>query len=327
MDVFLSYDRDDRARAESVAKALQANGLSVWWDVRIPTGKTFDEVIEHEVSVAACMIVLWSSASVSSRWVKEEADEGLRRNILMPVLIDPVTIPMGFRRIQAAELINWTGDDADERFQKLLADIAHKLPRAATPKAAAAAATQGKPPVVVPVAKPAAKPAARRAAKPLREPVAKPVVAKAKAKPVVDSPEKPARPSPLAETLRGWLEALKGLHPRVFLSPNVPKDREANARKYGAVRPNEQVLCLIDLTVFAGTASDCVVFTEKAIYNRSFSTSVVIPYSDLRGHELRFKDSFFTQEIYIGEVTLTLGGTNDLIPKVIEILRKIQAAQ
>ena len=37
-----------------------------------------------------------------SRWVQEEAEDGLAADKLVPVAIDNVTIPSGFRRIQAA---------------------------------------------------------------------------------------------------------------------------------------------------------------------------------------------------------------------------------
>ncbi len=44
-DIFISYARPDRPMAELIARALEAQGWSVWWDRVIPAGKTFDEVI------------------------------------------------------------------------------------------------------------------------------------------------------------------------------------------------------------------------------------------------------------------------------------------
>jgi hypothetical protein len=84
----------------------------------------FDEMIDHEISAARCLIVLWSARSIESSWVKEEALEGLRRNILVPVLMDSVTIPFGFRRIQAADFIGWDANSNDARFASLISDIA-----------------------------------------------------------------------------------------------------------------------------------------------------------------------------------------------------------
>ncbi|MGD2153958.1 MAG: toll/interleukin-1 receptor domain-containing protein [Gemmatimonadales bacterium] len=123
-DVFLSYAREDLSHAERLARALEAAGWSVWWDRSIPAGKTFDEVIEAKLEAARCVVVLWSRAAVASDWVREEASEGKRRGILVPVLIESeVKVPLGFRRIQAADLADWDGSDTDSSFQQLVRDI------------------------------------------------------------------------------------------------------------------------------------------------------------------------------------------------------------
>jgi len=46
-DIFISYARADRARAEQLAKALEAQDWSVWWDTRLKGGEIWDEVIER----------------------------------------------------------------------------------------------------------------------------------------------------------------------------------------------------------------------------------------------------------------------------------------
>jgi hypothetical protein len=119
-DIFISYARSDRARAQALARALEQQGYFVWWDPKIPPGKTFDQVIEEALDSARCVVVLWSTESVESDWVKEEAAEGKRRNILIPVLIDDVTIPLGFKRIQAANLTDWQADTTHSGFTNLL---------------------------------------------------------------------------------------------------------------------------------------------------------------------------------------------------------------
>src|SRR6478752_4835216 len=98
--VFISYSRTDRDRAKRFAAALQERGHAVWWDDDIAAGQTFDAAIEKALGEAACVVVLWSSTSVKSDWVKTEAAEATRRRILVPVLVDEVAIPLEFRRLQ-----------------------------------------------------------------------------------------------------------------------------------------------------------------------------------------------------------------------------------
>jgi hypothetical protein len=123
-DIFISYAHEDRPRAELLAQTLEGCGWSTFWDRTIPSGKTWREIIETELNGARCVIVLWSKSSIGSGWVLEEADDANRRGVLVPVLIEDVQPPIGFRSIQAAHLENWGGAQTTQAFPKLIADIA-----------------------------------------------------------------------------------------------------------------------------------------------------------------------------------------------------------
>jgi hypothetical protein len=118
-DIFISYASEDRSRAEILAKTLEDQGWSVWWDKTIPPGKTFDQVIQEAIESARCVVVLWSKKSINSDWVKEEANIGNERKILVPAKIDPVALPLGFGRIQAADLTNWEAEKEHPGFFSL----------------------------------------------------------------------------------------------------------------------------------------------------------------------------------------------------------------
>jgi len=110
-DIFISYSRKDRDRAERLADALTQQGWSVWWDRKIAAGESFDRSIEQELDAAKCAIVLWTHDSVESEWVKNEAAAAVERGVLVPVLLDAVRPPLEFRRKQTVDLSGWDGSD------------------------------------------------------------------------------------------------------------------------------------------------------------------------------------------------------------------------
>ena len=127
MDVFLSYASEDRGRARQVAQALEGCGWSVWWDRKIVAGEAFDQTIERQLDSARCVVVLWSTASVASEWVKNEAAAAAERQVLVPVLVDDVKIPLEFRRRQTANLLDWDGDTSHEGFHALREGVAARV--------------------------------------------------------------------------------------------------------------------------------------------------------------------------------------------------------
>jgi hypothetical protein len=122
-DIFISYAREDRGRIENLAEVLAAQGWSVWWDRDIPFGKPFDQVIEEALTRAKCVIVAWSPRSVTRNWVLEEAAYARDKNILVPILIENVELPLGFRRFQTVNLSDWNAQQEHPEFERLILHI------------------------------------------------------------------------------------------------------------------------------------------------------------------------------------------------------------
>jgi ABC-type phosphate/phosphonate transport system substrate-binding protein len=129
--IFLSYKSSDKERVRPLVELLEGKGFKVWWDRKIPPGKTFDEVIEEALAAAGCLVVVWTADAVASDWVKTEAAEGVKRGILVPVLIDDVLPPLEFRRIQAAKLTDLPRPPEDPDVQELFASVSRTMEREA----------------------------------------------------------------------------------------------------------------------------------------------------------------------------------------------------
>jgi serine/threonine-protein kinase len=121
-DVFLSYKSEDRPRVSPLVRALEADGLSVWWDEQIEAGSGWRQAIQQELDAAKCVLVAWTRRSVGpeGEFVHDEATRAKRRQAYLPVLFDPVDPPLGFGEMQALPLMGWKGNREDARYQAVL---------------------------------------------------------------------------------------------------------------------------------------------------------------------------------------------------------------
>ncbi|QLH40288.1 MAG: SUMF1/EgtB/PvdO family nonheme iron enzyme [Defluviicoccus sp.] len=87
---------------------------------RLKAGEIWDEKIERALDAACCVVVLWSAASITRRWVREEALSGLERHMLVPVVIERVRPPLGFRSVHYEDLSGWAGERDHRNLSRLL---------------------------------------------------------------------------------------------------------------------------------------------------------------------------------------------------------------
>ena len=122
-DIFLSYNREDAARAKLFADAFVAEGFAVWWDAHLRSGEEYDRVTEAALRDAKAVVVLWSKRSVDSSWVRAEATQAYRSKKLTPAMIEDCVRPVMFELTQTAELSHWKGDRKDPAWQTFVADL------------------------------------------------------------------------------------------------------------------------------------------------------------------------------------------------------------
>ena len=72
-DVFISFQRNNKATAAALAKKLRKLGYRVWWAGELVATGDFRDEIERRLNAAKAVIVIWSPDAVKSKWVRAEA--------------------------------------------------------------------------------------------------------------------------------------------------------------------------------------------------------------------------------------------------------------
>lgn len=127
--MFLSYAREDLARVQPLVAALEAAGLTVWYDQSLRAGADFGEETAAALDAAKKVLVVWSANSISSKWVRDEAAVGRDRGALIPITLDQVEAPLGFRQIQSIDFGGWRGDAGAVPVARLLAALKDDHPQ------------------------------------------------------------------------------------------------------------------------------------------------------------------------------------------------------
>ncbi len=130
-DIFISYARHDKALVAPLVAALESEGWSVWWDPEIVPGQEFDRQIARELDAAKAVIVVWTPASVDSRWVRGEAREAADRSILVPVRFGNARLPIDARAVHTIDLDDWKEDRQSPAFKSVSRALSGLLARTA----------------------------------------------------------------------------------------------------------------------------------------------------------------------------------------------------
>ena len=97
-DVFVSYSREDKDRVLGLVSQLRAAGVSVWIDQGGIDGATqWGEVIVNALDGAKVLLLMVSESAVrfAHNVLKEVVLVSERKGNILPVLLEPTTIPAG----------------------------------------------------------------------------------------------------------------------------------------------------------------------------------------------------------------------------------------
>jgi hypothetical protein len=122
-DIFISYSNKDQELARKVFCALESHGYTLWWDQRLTPQESWDITIEVEIKRAKVVLVLWTSRSVTSEWVRSEADYAKSQNKLVSAILQECELPLAYRLRQAASLVRWNGDTNASEWMRLVSWI------------------------------------------------------------------------------------------------------------------------------------------------------------------------------------------------------------
>ena len=122
-DIFVSYKKEDRPTVERFVTALRAAGKEVWWDDALTPNEAWDAMIEKQIAAARVVIVLWSTRSIHSDWVRSEAHYAQDHHKIVPVMIEKCSIPLAFMLRQAVDLTDGKFGPGNPNWAKLLAWI------------------------------------------------------------------------------------------------------------------------------------------------------------------------------------------------------------
>ncbi len=124
VDVFISYPRASRAKAEAIKARLEALGLDCFFDMeRIDGGANFPDLIDRALRRSKAVLCCWSPLYFERPWCMIECRDALAREIMVPVAVerfDQFAPPADLRQVNWFDLAGWAGEDTHEGWNRTL---------------------------------------------------------------------------------------------------------------------------------------------------------------------------------------------------------------
>jgi hypothetical protein len=132
--IFISHSSSDKPFTEKLYETLLADGYWVWMDKSLQPAEKWEPQIDENLRKSKIFLVLFSSVSVKSDWVRHEGSMALALNQqIIPVKIDPSctdleqNLPIWAKPIQLHTLFEGFADYEDQ-YQELKQLLGKPLP-------------------------------------------------------------------------------------------------------------------------------------------------------------------------------------------------------
>jgi len=125
-DVFISYSREDKDKVLELASQLRSAGVSIWIDQGgIDGAAMWGEAIVHAIERAKVMVLMVTESSVRSHNVaKEVVLTSERKGYILPVLLEPTTIPPSLKYpLAGIQQIEYFQGDPEQNLQSILRSL------------------------------------------------------------------------------------------------------------------------------------------------------------------------------------------------------------
>lgn len=131
--LFVSYSRKDSPMVYAIANKLRGLNYTVWTDITgIAGGTVWHKEIEQALTVCDAVLVMVSSASKESDWVRKEILYALDlKKTIIPVRLERIAMPFSLIDLQPIDYIV----DPDTAFTALVAVLPATAQPSSSPKA------------------------------------------------------------------------------------------------------------------------------------------------------------------------------------------------
>ncbi len=140
-DVFISYARDDKERVIDLVTRMRDAGVSIWIDLgSIDGAAMWGEAIVNALDSAKVLLLIVTEASVRSHNVaKEVVLTSERKGSILPVLLEPTTIPPSLKYpLAGIQQIEYYQGSPDENLKVILRSLERLGVGIAAPQASVA---------------------------------------------------------------------------------------------------------------------------------------------------------------------------------------------